>query len=189
MLNILPHTLSKPNVFQRYLIPFDSKKVCYLVDKAKDFGCSRNFFYAHFISIALTITAIVFSFFNAISYLLQAPVRILLNVIRLDPLNLLRNFLEDIIDVIRSLFFVSLGISLVVSGFLFPKTIFPYFAPNCNEEEYKDALKKQIYQLENSEKKASEACAVANEIISDLLNENQRLEKELKNKKTWRFWK
>ncbi len=149
------------NLFQRYLIPSDSKWVGRCMQKADSFGKTSDFIYSRVLSGALVTVAVAMSFFNAISYVLQIPFKALLNVVRFNPVDLVLDIGRDITNVIRSYAFVMIGIYLIVLGFLYPKQVYSHFAP-----EY----------VENTLEKLRVANLVKDQVIIDLEEKIQVLE-------------
>lgn len=140
------------NFIQRNLIPEESRNVRYVMQKAAYFGNSDNLFVAHLVSVAFVVMAVAMSAFNAVSYLLQAPIKILLNVVQFNPLGVITDFVQDLGDVAKSLLFVSLGVTLFVVGFLIPGPIFNLFSP-----EYYEPLEVRLeQQLEEANQKMKE---------------------------------
>ncbi|MBS0629937.1 MAG: hypothetical protein JSS30_06945 [Verrucomicrobia bacterium] len=143
---------SNTNFIQRNLIPEESRNVRYAMQKAAHFGSSSHPFVSHVVSVAFAVMAVVMSAFNAISYLLQAPIKILLNIVQFNPVAVFTDFAMDIGDLAKSLLFVSLGVTLVVAGFLFPGPIFNEFSP-----EYYEPLEVRLeQQLEQAKAKYEE---------------------------------
>ena len=138
------------NPFQKFLIPVESKWVCYAMRKAGEYGSSGNFIYAHVLSVAIAVSAVALSALNAFLYLIQTPFKCLLNIVRFSPLDLVKNLLIDVASIVQSVVFVSLGVPFVVAGAIFPHAIFSYFAP-----EYYDTLESSYERLriENGELK------------------------------------
>lgn len=184
---------SDPTFIQRNLIPEKSRYVRYVMQKAADFGSSDHFFYAHVVSVGLAVAAVVMSAFNALSYLLQTPVKILLNIVQFNPLGLVTNFVMNLGDVAKSLLFVSLGVTLVVAGVLFPAPIFKHFSP----EYYKPMEQRLKQKLDEANEKIAELVVERNinkerndnigVIIKDNHAEIERLTKEIADLKKW-FW-
>lgn len=139
---------------QRYLLPAESKSVRYCMQKASEMSEREDFVTRRLFSVPFVIASIALSFFNAISYLLQIPFIILLNVVRFAPLRLVTDPAIDLINVARSLLFVGMGIPLALAGLIFPKDVFSRFAPDAIEageerlvHENKN-LQKRIQELE-----------------------------------------
>jgi len=182
---------SNLNLLQMNLIPEASRNVRYLMIKAKDFSGSENVLVAHLIPAILAATSVALSAINALSYLLQAPIKILLNVVQFRPMGLFIDFAQDLTNLARSLLFVSLGATLIVAGLLFPKPIFTHFAP-----EYYQSLterqKNELDQKEEENNKLGGEIEKANQfkgdlrrvligdsaIIEGLTAENKRLKEE-----------
>lgn len=187
---------SDPTFIQRNLIPEKSRYVRFVMQKAADFGSSSNLFYAHVVSVGFAVAAVVMSAFNAISYLLQTPVKILLNIVQFNPLKLVANFVVNLGDVAKSLLFVSLGVTLVVAGFLFPAPIFKHFSPEYYKpkeqrlEEQLDEAKAEVAELKAERALYSERNNNIDVIIKDNSTEIEGLAKQiedLKKSKKW-FW-
>ncbi len=196
---------SNPNLLQTSLIPEESRNVRYLMIKAKDFSSSENLLVAHLIPAILAAASVALSAINALSYLLQAPFKILLNIVQFRPLGFFLDFAQDLSNLARSLIFVSLGATLVVAGLLFPKPIFTHFAP-----EYYQSLPERLkyerdQKLEENKNLGSEIersnqlkldqrmaligdSATIDELIAEnkkLKEENEQLKKNLNVKKCW----
>ena len=118
---------------QRYLLPAESKSVRYCMQKASEMSEREDFVSCRLFSIPFVIASIALSFFNAISYLLQIPFMILLNIVCFAPLRLVTDPVIGIINVARSLLFVGMGIPLALAGLIFPKDVFSRFAPDAIE--------------------------------------------------------
>lgn len=127
---------TQPNIFQRYLIPEESHLVRIVLQKAGEWGKSKNIFYSRILTVVLAICAVIFSLLNTICYLLQTPVKMLLNIIHLNPLNLIEEFIIDIGSALSSFLFVSFGATFIVAGILFPAVVFPYFSPENTKKSY-----------------------------------------------------
>jgi hypothetical protein len=198
---------SNPNLIQTSLIPEESRNVRYLMIKAKDFSSSENPLVAHLIPAILAAGSVALSAINALSYLLQAPIKILLNIVQFRPLGFFVDFAQDLTNLARSLLFVSLGATLIVAGILFPKPIFTHFAP-----EYYESLPERLKH--ERDQKIEETKNLGGEIGRlDMLNrdqtvirrqdfadieeltaenkklkqENEQLKKNLNVKKSWQF--
>lgn len=117
-------------VLQRYLIPEESVYVRRAMQKAADWSQQENPWIARIVSVFFAALAILLSGLNVLSYCLQAPIRILLNIAQFNPIGMLTNFIGDLTNVMRSLIFVSLGVTFITVGLLFPKPMFSCFAPN-----------------------------------------------------------
>jgi len=167
------------NVFQKYLIPPESKIVIFLMQKAGELGKNKNFFKSRVFSVALVVAAVVLSFFNAISYLLQIPVKLLLNICRFDPVSFVKNFVEDLSSFARSVVFVSLGVTFVVAGFLFPAEVFSHFAPEEESEALSQRENERLKDQNNQLKKDRDLTIdAASHLIRDLEKEVQKLNEE-----------
>lgn len=140
------------NFIQRNLIPEDSRYVRYFMIKAADFGCSENLLFAHVVSVSCAVFAVALSAFNSISYLLQVPAKIILNIFRLNPIRAVTDFVGDLSDMAKSLLFVSLGVTLVAAGLFLPAAIFTHFCP----EYYKSREERQEEELERANAKIRE---------------------------------
>lgn len=138
---------SNLNPLQISLIPEESRNVRYLMIKAKDFSGNENLLVAHLIPAILAAASVALSAINALSYLLQAPIKILLNVVQFRPMGLFIDFAQDLTNLARSLLFVSLGATLIVAGLLFPRPIFTQFAP----EYYQSLSERQKHELAQKE--------------------------------------
>lgn len=149
------------NIFQKYLIPEESHWVRTVLQKAGEWGKSPSILYSRVLTVALAVCAVILSLLNTISYILEIPIKILLNIIHLHPLNLITEFINDISSALRSFFFVSFGVTFIIAGVLFPAVVFPYFAPEDPKNSYrslqnenlklKDRMQKietQIHDLE-----------------------------------------
>lgn len=164
---------SEANVFQKYLIPSESRYVRYCMQKAGIYGNRPNFFYSHIVSVAFAIAAVVMSFFNALSYFVRIPLSILLNIVQFEPIGVVIGLINDCTNVIRSLVFVALGVWFIVAGLLFPKPIFFYFAPEyCDSLETRlmdevSVLKERISWLENEFHAKQEELDGAHKLIDD----------------------
>jgi len=175
------------NFIQRNLIPEDSCNVRYLMQQAAYYGSSESVLVAHFVSVSFAVFAVAISAINAASYLLQAPIKILLNVVQLNPLGMISDFFLDIGDLGKSLLFVSLGLTLVVSGFLIPGPIFGYFSPEYYEpletrlQQQLDLANKKYQDLESKYNELKEKCRDRVEIQLDY---ERRLEELNQNQKT-----
>lgn len=144
---------SEPNFFQKKLIPEESRNVRYLMIKAAYFSSSEHLFVAHFVSVTLAVAAVALSAINVLSYLLRIPIKILLNVVQFCPLRLFVDLAQDFVNVARSLLFVSLGVAIIVVGFLLPQPFFSSLAPEYyqsyaerlkHESEQKDAENREL---------------------------------------------
>jgi len=143
------------NFIQRNLIPEDSHYVRYVMQKAAHFGTHDNLLIAHGVSVAFAVLAVALSVFNAISYLLQTPVKILLNIVQFNPIGLVAHPVIDISSCLKSLLFVSLGVTFVVAGFLFPAALFTHFSPEYYEPlEVRLEQKLKVAEDENANLKA-----------------------------------
>ncbi len=181
------------NFIQRNLIPEESRNVRYVMQKAAYFGNSDNLLVAHLVSVAFVVMAVAMSAFNAVSYLLQAPIKVLLNIVQFNPLGVITDLVQDLGDVAKSLLFVSLGVTLFVVGFLIPGPIFNLFSP-----EYYEPLEVRLeLQLEEANQKLEEFEAKYNKLKE--LNEGRRailiqdqetleaLKREIAALKRWKF--
>ena len=180
---------SEANIFQRHLIPEESRLVRYSMQQAGIYGSRTNVFYAHFVSVGFATTAVAMSFFNAISYFLQIPFRIVLKMVQFNPPGAAIALVEDATNVVKSLVFVSLGATFITAGLLSPKAIFTHFAP-----EYYDTLEERLKQ-ENSlnQKKIArleEELSKANQSLdrASFKLEEQRKELDALKRSTRRTW-
>lgn len=153
------------NLFQRYLIPTESRWVRFTMMKASECAREGNIFTSRVYSVALAIGAVVMSFFNAVSYLFGMPFRFGLHIFHFDPFNAFVDLGEDVTAVLRSLVFVSLGVTFVVAGLLFPEAIFTHFAPE-DEGNEKERLQQEIERLaeENKELEKMLTTAIGNQV-------------------------
>ncbi len=136
------------NKFQRYLIPSDALYVRYAMTKASHFANKKSRFYAHTVPIAFAVAAVVMAFFNVISYLLQSPLRVARNIVCFRPVEVLKDLIQDITNVARSLMYIPLGVAFIVAGFFLPKLIYSNFAPDfCNTLE-----ERLVQQIEDGDK-------------------------------------
>ncbi|NGX60221.1 MAG: hypothetical protein KR126chlam3_01390 [Chlamydiae bacterium] len=153
---------SNANFFQKNLIPEKSNLVRYCMYKAGVFASHSNIFYAHFASVGCAIAAIAISFFNMLSYFLQPPFKILLNIVQFSPIKSVKNLFFDIANGVQSLVFVSMGMTFVVAGSIFPKAIFTYFAP----EYYQTLKERNQHEIERNKRKISRLEEENNELSS-----------------------
>ena len=150
------------NIFQRHLIPPDSLNVRYVMQKAGEFGNRDNLFYAHVASVSMAIVAVALSFFNAFSYALRTPFNLVVNILSFSPVKMAEDLVGDLTGMAKSMVFVSLGVTFVVAGVLFPGAIFTHFAPeysDCIEVRLKNELKgqrKEMLALKAENKKLKE---------------------------------
>lgn len=137
------------NIYQNYFFPGKSVWVRFLVHKAGEYGADSHFFYRRVASVACAVIAVAFSFFNALSYLLQIPLKIPLNIVRYDPVSLVLDPVTDLSNCLRSLLFALYGVHFVAWGILSPSTAFPYFAPPVKKDPEKEIenLKREIEEL------------------------------------------
>ena len=172
----------QPNLVQKYFIPDESLKVRYCMLKAAQFGNSDRFFSAHFLSVACVLTAVVFSLFNSFSYVLQIPCKILLNIAQFTPIFIIPSIISDLKSCALSLLFVSLGVTFVVAGCLFPKVIFTHFAPEfCETYETRlrnenELLKDQINHLKTENEDKENKLFIAGEQVAKLERKIEILE-------------
>ncbi|MDN3505908.1 MAG: hypothetical protein P0S96_01610 [Simkaniaceae bacterium] len=122
-------TDSGANIFQKYLIPEESKWVRFSMLKAGEFANRSNFLLSHFLSVGCAVAAVAMSFFNTFSYLLQIPFEIPLKIVQFDPIGIATGITYDLMGVAKSIVFVSMGATFVVAGLIFPREIFTHFAP------------------------------------------------------------
>lgn len=147
--------------------------VRYCMQKAGIYGSHSNFFYSHIVSVAFAAGAVAMSFFNTISYFLRAPFNIILNVVQFNPIGAVVGLISDCTNVIRSLVFVSLGVTFIVAGLLFPKAIFSHFAPEYYNDletrlrEEVNLLNNRIVWLEKEYRLKEEQLAGAHKVIDD----------------------
>lgn len=181
---------SEGNIFQKYLIPPDSKWTRVVMQKAGDYATKGNFVTSRVVCVSLTICAIAFSFFNMISYFLEAPIKILLNVVRFNPVDLVTDFIGDLVSIIRSWTFVGLGVTFVVAGLLFPQEIFAKFAPEYEismQDQlvlYAERLEEAYGKKKEQEELASKDVSVATEHLQKLIEEKEELLSEIGKLKT-----
>lgn len=175
-------TESEANVFQKYLIPPNSCGVRWAMQKAGEYGTSENFIQAHITSVAFAISAVVMSFFNALSYFLLIPCYILVDVFSFSPIALFTDIFTGIANSIQSWVFVSLGVSFVAAGLLFPDATFSHFAP-----EYYQTLdvrhKNRVGQLEKENSALREELDKTTESLDIAMSKIQ--EYEGKGKRKW----
>lgn len=126
------------NFYQNYFIPQKSEWVRFLVHKAGEYALEEGVFYRRIASVACAITAVAFSFFNTLSYLLQVPFKLPLNIVRCDLISLLLDPIRDLNNCVRSLLFATFGVTYVAWGILMPSTAFPYFAPPAKRDLAKE---------------------------------------------------
>lgn len=138
------------NPFQRYLIPQESRWVRFVMHQAGEFSRSDNPVTARALSVACAVAGVVLSLFNTISYLLQAPIRVLLNAVTFSPVSLAVNLIQDLKNTTLSFAFVSLGVTFITAGLLFPEPIFTNFAPE-EEETLSSVLAKKEKDLEKKD--------------------------------------
>jgi|GEM_PF-2714032 len=172
-------TDSGANVFQKYLIPEESKWVRFSMLKAGEFANRSNFFLSHFLSVGCAIAAVAMSFFNALSYLLQIPFIIPLKIVQFDLIGIATGISYDLIGVAKSIVFVSMGATFVVAGVLFPREIFTHFAPEhylCREER----LSNDNVSLTKSSLRKDEEINLLNDAMTEASSLNGKLNKELK---------
>jgi hypothetical protein len=173
-MSIAAHRVNEAStLFQKFFIPANSIWVRRAMKHAALYSQEEGFFYSRCVPVSLAIVAVAFSAINALSYLLQAPVRILLNITCLNPIALVEDMLEDLWSFARSLVFVSLGVTFVAAGLLFPVPIFAYFAPDSSEPyevrleiENKDLREKNAYleqELDQMKEKMVEVSALLEE--------------------------
>ncbi|NGX48122.1 MAG: hypothetical protein K1000chlam3_01512 [Chlamydiae bacterium] len=178
---------SEANIFQKYLIPSESRMVRYCMQKAGIFSSCSNFFYAHFVSVGFAVAAVAMSFFNTFSYFLQSPFKIILKIVQFNPIGAVTGFIGDLTNGVRSLVFVSMGVTFIVVGLLFPKAIFTHFAP-----EYYDSLEARLLQenamlrkknnrLEEENKTNIAVIDKESTVIQDLERENDDLKHPIRN--------
>jgi len=120
---------AEANSFQKYLIPEESMVVRYCMLKAGTYANRSNPFLAHFVSVGFAAASVAISAFNTISYTLQLPFKLLFHVAQFNPYRAILGVGEDLVNTAKSLVFVSMGMTFVVAGILFPKPIFTHFAP------------------------------------------------------------
>ena len=149
MLNVAAPAEITP--FQRHLVPESSDWVRFCLQNAGKFSTGDNFFTSRVYSVACAVAAVVFAAFNMISYTLRAPLRVLLNIVEFSPLKALIDLVSDVRDAVLSFLIVSLGVTFVVAGLIFPAPIFTNFAPECIE-----TLQSQIGDLKQSLKERDE---------------------------------
>lgn len=147
--------LPQSNFFQTYFIPTESLLVRGLMQKAGEYSLSNDLYYKHLASVACAVCAVAFSFFNAISYLLQIPLKIPLNIVRFDPMSLFLDPVWDLSNCLRSILFVTFGVTYVAWGILRPSTAFPFFAPPKEKslEEINQELATQLYKAQEANAK------------------------------------
>lgn len=117
------------NSFQKYLIPEESMVVRYCMQKAGAYANRSNPFLAHFVSVGFAVAAVALSAFNTFSYALQLPFKLLFHIAQFNPYRAVFGVAEDLINTTKSLVFVTMGMTFIVAGTLFPKPIFTHFAP------------------------------------------------------------
>lgn len=144
---------------QRNLIPQESLYVRSSMNQAAKMGARDNFFTSRLYPLPFVVAALALSFFNTLSYLLQIPFEILLDVARFQPLRVLTDPVVGLINVARSFLFVGLAVPLIVSAALFPKDVLSRFAPDAiyaGEERLlreNEQLKKKIEKLKEKREK------------------------------------
>ena len=181
--NVAASTENAPNPFQKHLIPSESRWVRYVMKKAGDYSRYDNFFTSRALSVACAIAGVVLSVFNIITYLLQAPIRVILNIVTFSPIKLTTDLVQDLVNGALSFAFVSLGVTFVIAGILFPEPIFTNFAP-ANEETLLGKLEQQEGELEEM-KQTNEKLLRALNVMSEKVEE---LEGELKRARESRRW-
>lgn len=174
----------RANLFQKYLIPAESKWVRMLMEEADSLSQSSIPLVARLASVVAVAVATFFSLLNSASYALQIPIKILLNVVRFDPLSLGVDLAKDVASVFRSLAFVAVGVSLVIAGPFFPKELFSHFAPSHQgsrldvlEEDNQEFLQRTIALEEEKKLLKSE--------IASLKDQVERLKG---NRPFWKIW-
>ena len=180
--NVAAKIDSEVNFFQKHLIPPESKWVRFMMHKAGVYSCEGNFVSSRLFSVMSAICAIGMSFFNALSYFLQAPIKILLNIVNFNPIGVVRDFISDLTNVIRSMIFVSLGLTFIVIGLFLPQAIFTHFAPEYDvTPEAKLLSENEILKkkLESEEELRTKASQKTEKSLSILSNHIQELKKEI----------
>ncbi|NGX45320.1 MAG: Chromosome partition protein Smc [Chlamydiae bacterium] len=147
-----------PNFFQRHLVPADSTLVRGAMRQAAEWSLEDNPVVRHLVSTAFAVAAVALSLFKTISYLLQLPVKILLNVVRFDPIALVLDFAQSLSDTGRSLLMAAFGATYVIGGMLFPEEVYGFFKPAV-VVMIESALEKKQKELETAleEVKGAEA--------------------------------
>ncbi len=176
-------TENAANPFQKHLIPSESRWVRYVMQKAGEFSRYDNFFTSRALSVACAIAGVVLSLFNTISYLLQAPIRIILNIVTFSPIKLTTDFIQDLVNGALSFAFVSLGVTFVISGLLFPEPIFTNFAPE-NEETLSGKLEETENDLSTKEKEIEKLVRALN-VLSDRVEELEGEQKKAQAPRRW----
>lgn len=181
------------NIFQKYLIPEESRLIRFCMQKAGLYSESPYFFYAHFVSVGFAVVAVAMSFFNIISYILQIPLKLILRVVQFDPFGIVTGLMTDASQVMKSIVFVSLGATFITAGLLFPKPIFTHFAPEYYEtleirlQKEKTLLQKKIVSLEEEYKHLMHMMEKTSILIKKQERDIDNLKLTLKQKP--RFWK
>lgn len=171
------------NVFQRHLIPPDSLNVRFVMQKAGEYGNSTNIFYAHVVSVGFAIVAVALSFFNAFSYALRTPFNILVNVLSFSPIQVVKDLAGDLTGVAKSMVFVSLGVTFVVAGVLFPQAIFTHFAP-----EYSDTVEVRLRNELEKERKEKQELKTENKHLKDQIEDQSIIIQQVGKKKNFYFF-
>lgn len=182
---------AEANSFQKYLIPEESMVVRYCMQKAGTYASRSNPFLAHFVSVGFAVAAVAISAFNTISYTLQLPFKLLFHVAQLNPYRAVFGVAEDIVNTAKSLVFVTMGMTFIVAGILFPKPIFTHFAPlyySSREVRLESELKQEKAEserLKSEVDKLSKGMEAATSRIQTL--ENQGLSGRGFFRKLWPF--
>jgi len=137
----------EPNVFQRYLVPLESSWVRGTMCQAADSAQSENILVRHVVSTACAVAAIALSTFKTISYMLQIPFQLLLNIVRFDPAGLVFDFARTLSNATRSLLMAAFGATYIASGILFPEEVYGFFKP-VSIQTAERALEKKETELQ-----------------------------------------
>ncbi len=173
--------VSGPNFFQRTLVPADSSLVRGAMREAAKHGTSDNILVRHVVSTAFAVASVALSILNTISYLLQIPVKIVLNIVRFDPKGLVFDFAQSLSDTARSLLMGAFGATYVIGGILFPEEVYGFFKPAVIKTA-EDALGKKQKELETAlednkslQENADQFLKKAKEIEAELNQAKQKL--------------
>lgn len=168
-----------------YLFPIESVRVRQLMIEAADWSTNPNQFLARVASVAFAVLALLVSTVNIVIYLLAAPIKVLLNIVQLKPIQLFTDLGWDLVNAIRSFVFVALGISLVVSGLIMPEATFACFGPllaGTPLEMAEKARENLTMRLKNNSQRNVKIAAVITRQEHDIQRQHveiDRLTKEL----------
>jgi len=148
-----------PNL-QKELIPSDSVYVRRAMHEAAVWSMEEDPFSSRAVSVAFAAGAVALSAINTVVYLLATPVKLILNIVQLDPAQLMKDLALGPLNAVRSFVFVALGLTFVALGVIIPKTIFSCFDPefvgtendrlrdeNARLKEEKAELEKKLEEL------------------------------------------